>query len=38
MGMEYLPGASLQTYLKDRFKDDAMLSDYEASQLMRGIL
>lgn len=36
--MEYLSGGSLQAYLKERQKNQQPLSDYEASQLMKGIL
>lgn len=38
MGMQYLPGDSLHTYLDSRFKNDQKLSDLEASQLIKGII
>ena len=38
MGMDYLPGASLQSFLKQRFQGGGTISDTEAASLMKGIL
>jgi len=38
MGMDYLPGGSLQQHLKDKFARKQKFTDKEASQLMKGIL
>ena len=38
LGMQYLPGATLQTFLKTKFRNDGKLADTEAAQLMKGLL
>jgi serine/threonine protein kinase len=38
MGMDYLPGGSLWSYIKAKFQKKKKFSDQEASDLMRGIL
>ena len=38
MGMDYVPGKSLQNYMKERFSRGEKFSDSEAAALMRGIL
>lgn len=38
MGMEYLPGASLQSFFDSKFKNNIKLTNFEASQLMKGII
>jgi len=38
MGMDYLPGGSLQSFLKKKFAENKKISDNEAANLMRGII
>ena len=38
MGMDYLPGGSLWSYIKAKFQKKKKFSDQEAAGLMRGIL
>jgi len=38
MGMEYLPGDSLEAFLNDKVENNEKLPDYDAAMLMKGVI